>query len=450
MKALTIGSLTAAALLGALPFTHAAAPQAVTLRVSPEREAVFRKGDHEVILELEVKGRHPDAGRHSPVNLSVVLDHSGSMEGAKLEKARQAASAALDRLEDDDVFSLVQFDSEAELLLPPERVGNRAHRDAMKDRIFSIRARSGTALYAGVQLGAKQVTRFLAKDRVNRVILLSDGLANEGPSRPADLANLGHDLAENGMSVSTIGLGEDFNEDLMTGLAEASHANYYYVLDAEKLPGIFAQELGAAGTRVAGDLRLRIEMPEGVRLRGVIGRPDIHVDERTGEIDLPELFGDEQRLFHLRCSFDAPNAATLPVASVTLTYEDTAAKTRESQNQNVSVRVTDDASESARTVQDSVAQNVAVLQNRIDKEEAIRLADAGKAKDAAALLRKRATDNAAAPAPQQLPNVAAENQKLGALADELSSRGSLGNLSRKSAQYDNYNAKFQKNTPPSR
>lgn len=450
MKALTVRSLTAAALFGALPFTQAASPEAVTLRVSPEREAVCRKGDHEVILELEIKGRHPENGRHCPVNLSVVLDHSGSMEGAKLEKARQAASAALDRLENDDIFSLVQFDSEAELLLPPERVGDRAHRNAMKDRIARIRAHSGTALYAGVQLGARQVTHFLAKDHVNRVILLSDGLANEGPSQPADLAILGRELAGNGMSVSTIGLGEDFNEDLMTGLAEASHANYYYVRDAERLPGIFAQELGAAGTRVAGDLRLRIEMPDGVRLRGIIGRPDIHVDERTGEIDLPELFGDEQRLFHLRCAFDAPAAASLPVASVTLTYDDTAAKTRQSQNRNVSVRVTDDAAESDKTVQDSVAQNVAVLQNRIDKEEAIRLADSGKAKDAAALLRQRASNNLSAPASQQLPNRDAENLKLGALADELSSRGSLGNLSRKSAQYDNYNAKYQKNIPPSR
>ena len=367
------------------------------------------------------------------------------MEGPKIEKARQAACAALDGLEADDFFSLVIFDQEVKLLLPPERAGSRGHRDELKAQIDRIRPRGGTAIYAGVQAGAQQVRRFLDKERVNRVILVSDGLANVGPSRPDDLAELGRSLAGEGMGVSTIGLGEDFNEDLMTGLAEASRAHYYYVQDAEKLPAILSDELGAAGACVAGKVRVRITVPAGVRLRETVGHPEIACGERSAEIVLPEMSGSEQRLFHLRCTLDdaaATDDATL--ADATLDYEDAASKTAQTRRASAQVRFTDDARQSENSVRNEVARNFNILQNRLDKEEAVRLADAGRAKDAANLLRQRAATNAAAPATQQMPGYAAENRKLDGLADELTQNGSLQNTSRKAAQWENYQDKYQR------
>jgi Ca-activated chloride channel family protein len=440
--ALCAFTLLCAASLGQAAMT--AASETVFLRVAPERDLVYRRGPREVVLEVELKAKRPESSRRSPVNVSVVLDRSGSMEGAKLEKARQAASVALDSLDPEDVFSLVVYDNEAEVLISPERVGSRQRREELKERISRIRTGGSTALYAGVQLGAKQVRKFLDKERVNRVILLSDGIANVGPSRTSDLTRLGRDLREDGLSVTTIGLGDDFNEDLMTALAESSHANYYYVQDAEKLPGIFREELGAAGTRVAGDIRLRIEVPEGVRLRDVLGHPEIACKERNVEIILPELFGAEQRLYHLRCALDESSAESLPLATAALSYEDTASKKRQTQNQSTVVRLTDDQRKADDSIQNDIAKNVAVLQNRIDKETAVRLADEGRAKEAATLLRQRAVTNAAAPAAQQMPGASAENQKLEGLAEELATRGSLGKASRKAAQYDNYRDKYQK------
>ena len=217
----------------------------VTLRVAPDRDYIYRPGPREVIVQVEIEARKNDDARRSPMNLCVVLDRSGSMEGAKIEKARQAAAMAVDKLADDDIFSLVTYDNETDLLIPPERIGDRDHREELKARIHRIQPGGSTALHAGVVLGAKQVRRFFDKERVNRVILLSDGLANVGPSRTTDLARLGRELRGDGIAVSTVGLGDDYNEDLMTALAEASNANYYYVKDAEKLPGIFAEELGA-------------------------------------------------------------------------------------------------------------------------------------------------------------------------------------------------------------
>ncbi len=442
-------TVCAATLFGSIvPGGRAAAEskpeEAVTLRLTPEREYVYRRGSRDIILELELKARHPDTSRHTPVNVSVVLDRSGSMEGPKIEKARQAACAALDQLEADDFFSLVIFDNEVELLLPPERVGSHDHRDDLKTRINRIQPRGSTALYAGVQMGARQVRRFLDRERVNRVILISDGLANVGPSRTSDLAELGRSLAGEGMGVSTIGLGEDFNEDLMTGLAEASRAHYYYVKDAEKLPAILTDELGAASACVAGKVRIRITAPAGVRLREMVGHPGIACQERSAEIVLPEVSGSEQRLFHLRCTVDDTAAATATLADATLDYEDAASNAQQSRRAVAEVRFTDDAHQSDESVRNEVAQNVNVLQNRLDKEAAIRLADAGRARDAADLLHRRAAANSAAPAAQQMPGYTAENRKLDSLADELTKNGNLQNTSRKAAQWDNYQDKYQR------
>src|ERR1019366_3487769 len=119
-----------------------------------------------------------------------------------------------------------------------------------------------TALYAGVQLGETQIQSHLSSRRINRVILLSDGLANVGPSSSGQLRQLGGELSERGISVTTIGVGDDYNEDLMAGLAEASDANYYYVNDTEKLPEILAKELGGMLSVTAREVRIEIICPD--------------------------------------------------------------------------------------------------------------------------------------------------------------------------------------------
>src|SRR5882724_6374610 len=100
----------------------AASPTDLTLRVTPERDVIYNHGPREVVVQIDLDGRRPDITRtthRAPMNLAVVLDRSGSMQGAKIEKARQAACVALDQLADDDFFSLVIFDNATELLIPP-------------------------------------------------------------------------------------------------------------------------------------------------------------------------------------------------------------------------------------------------------------------------------------------------------------------------------------------
>jgi Ca-activated chloride channel homolog len=415
----------------------------VTLRITPERDFVYRLGPREVIVQVEVEARRNDEARRAPMNLCIVLDRSGSMEGAKLEKARQAAAMAVDKLGDDDIFSLVTYDSDTDVLIAPERVGNSDHRQDLKSRIHRIQAGGSTALHAGVVLGSKQVRRFFDKERVNRIILLSDGLANVGPSSTSELARLGRELRGDGMAVSTVGLGDDYNEDLMTALAEASNANYYYVKDAEKLPGIFAQELGVARSLIARNIIIRIETPDGVRLKEIIGQPEIECHDRVVEIKMPELFGAEKRRFLVRCLAEKKEADAWEAAAE-LNYATIAGAQAPAQRQAAKIAFTDDEKKAETSVRAEVARENNVVQNRIAKERAVKLADEGKSKDAVALLREQAQKNAAAPRSVQVPGVAEENRRLEDAATELDSQGQLAKSRRKSMQFENYADKYQK------
>ncbi len=441
MKKLQLSILAAA-----LAQAAAASPAPdVTLRVTPDREYIYKSGPREVIVQVEVEGRKvDDDGRRVPMNLAVVFDRSGSMEGAKIEKARQAAAIAVDKLGDEDFFSLVTYDSETNLLIEPQRVGGASNRDELKARIRRIQPGGSTALHAGVVLGAKQVRRFFEKERVNRVILLSDGIANSGPSRPSDLASLGRELRSEGISVSTIGLGDDYNEDLMTALAEASNANYYYVKDAEKLPGIFADELGASRSLLARSITIRINAPEGVRLKEIIGRPEIECRDRVAEIKMPELFGAEKRRFLVRCVAEGYAADSIEAAQVELNYASLKGEAAPAQRLAAKISFTDDQKKADDSIQLEVAREHGVVQNRVAKELAVKLADEGKSKDAVAVLRQQAQMNAAKPAPMQVPRLAEENRKLEAAASEIDSGGRLEKARRKAMQFENYADKYQK------
>ena len=441
MKKLLLVSLAAAALA---PAAAASPAPDVTLRVTPDREYVYKAGPREVIVQVEIEGRKADDARRVPMNLAIVLDRSGSMEGAKIEKARQAAAMAIDKMNDDDIFSLVTYDSDTNLLIEPQRVGNRDNREDLKARIHRIQPGGSTALHAGVMLGARQVRQKFEKERVNRVILLSDGIANVGPSRPSDLASLGRELRSDGIAVSTVGLGDDYNEDLMTALAEASNANYYYVKDAEKLPGVFAQELGASRSLLARSIVIRINAPEGVRLKEIIGRPEIEVRDRVVEIKMPEFFGSEKRRFLVRCEADGKAADAIEAAQVELNYATADGAPAPAQRSAAKVAFTDDQKKADDSIKADVAREYGIAQNRIAKEMAVKLADEGKAKDAVAVLRKQAAANAAAPAPVQMPGVSEENRKLEAAGAELETGGRMDKSRRKAMQFENYADKYQK------
>jgi Ca-activated chloride channel family protein len=426
----------------ALAFCAAAQGKpAVSLTVTPERDIISTSGGKEMVVQIELRGGEATKKRTLPINLAIVLDRSGSMAGAKLEKARQAAAVALDQLGPDDYFSLVVYDDEAEVLIAPQKAANK---EALKEKIHGIRDGGGTALYAGVEKGAAQLRKYLDKEKVNRIILLSDGNANVGPSKPSDLAKLGKELRQEGQNVSTVGLGDDYNEDLMTALAEASHANYYYVKNVEKLPAIFAEELGTVKSVVARNVKVTISLPEGVKPKAVLGEDDISFNGQSVTIPLSDFYGSQTRRFLISC--ETPNGADerVELAEVSLAYEEAESGASQSDRQSAWVKRSADAKAVEASLRSDVAANSAITNNRLAKERAMKLADAGKPREAADVLLNQAVSNAALPAEAQSPLLMQENEVLREKAEELQNNGSWSKASRKEVQYQNYQDKKQK------
>src|SRR5262249_48005665 len=282
-------------------------------------------------------------------------DRSGSMSGGKIEKARQGAMELVDHLAPGDMFSFITYSDHAEVVFAAQQVEDK---EVIKRKIERVHAGGSTALYAGVKLGAEEVKKHLSSNRINRVILLSDGLANVGPSSTPELRGLGNSLSENGISVTTIGVGDDYNEDLMAGLAEASDANYYYVKDTEKLPQIFAKELGELMTLAARDIRIEIICPDGVKPTGFLGRPE-RFDGQKAILKLSNITAGQDRSVFLKCL--VPDGRS-EVASVNVKYVDELNNgVAQTANGNVRVRFADDR----ETVDKSTRHDVVAQQELV-------------------------------------------------------------------------------------
>jgi len=423
------------------------AEETLQLNLVPERGYVVKNSPQEVVIKIDLSAiAGKQKTRRTPLNLAVVLDKSGSMTGAKLEKTKQAAMQLVDRLAPNDVFSLVIFSDEAQVLVPAQKVGDT---EALKEKIEGIEAGGSTALYAGVKMGADQLQEFFSEKRINRVILLSDGLANVGPSSPRELRRLGGDLSEKGISVTTIGVGDDYNEDLMAGLAEASDANYYYVQDTEKLPEIFAKELGELLTVAARDVRIEITCPDGVKPLGFIGRPE-KFDDQKATVNLSQFSTGQDRQLFLRCLV---NGNQPEVARVRLNYKDELGDgSVQSAGGVAKIDFTDDQKLSDGSVNGAVNAEKELMLTAVAKDEAIAQADAGNYQQAASILKAQSAalngSFALAPASVQM-QIRAETNNLDDFSFKISGGGSGGgggfdSAARKTLQSQSYNTRNSK------
>jgi Ca-activated chloride channel family protein len=318
-------------------------------------------------------------------------------------------------------------------------------REALKAQVQRIEPGGSTALYAGVETGGKQLLKIDSRtERINRVILLSDGLANVGPSSTSALKGLGRSLSRQGVSVTTIGVGDDYNEDLMAGLAEASDANYYYVQDAEKLPEIFAKELGGLQTVTARNVKVVITCADGVEPMDLIGRPEKFVDRKT-VIEFSPFASGQKRYLFLRCRVKAQDAVTqMDLASVKVTYRDEINGSQEvSTEQNVRIGVTTNEKEVAGAINQTVAAERELQLNALAKDQAMSDADAGNYRNAAESLRANAKELEAVAANAPMPvkqNLELKAQEQRARADEIDASGMSKSL-RKTIQSESYNRK---------
>src|SRR6185503_910450 len=263
------------------------------------------------------------------LNLSLVLDRSGSMEGEKMIRAREAAMFCGDQMLATDRLSVVTFDDQIEVLFPSEPVTNK---EAMKALISRVNARNSTALHEAWVRGGLTVSGNLLDQGINRVVLITDGLANVGVTNTDEIVTQAMGLFQRGVSTSTIGIGADFNEDLLMPMAQAGGGNAWHVVEPDDMQHIFQIELEGLIAQFAHTVSLSLIPADGVRVVDVLN--DFEYTE-TGRYRLPNLqagspldivvqlragaqeVGTQMRLLDLRLGFtpqDAKNAEVLKQA----------------------------------------------------------------------------------------------------------------------------------------
>jgi Ca-activated chloride channel family protein len=363
----------------------------VRLRVELDRPVLPAGSTQRAILKIALDTvRVPRPESRPPVNLTLVLDRSGSMHGDKIVHAKAAAIEAVRRLAPDDVFSLVIFDHEVNTLVPACRVGDRRDLEA---RIRSITARGNTAIYGGVTQGAAELRKHLEDRRyTHRMVLLSDGLANNGPSQPEDFARLGAALIREGISVSTVGVGFDYNEDLMTRLARKSDGNTYFVSSSRDLPNIFNAELGDVLSVVARRVVVTIEFPAHVRPLAFVGREGV-IRGRRAEFSLNQLYGGQEKFALVEVEVDAAHAGEeRELASANVVFEDAVNQRNASLAAKRHVQFSASEATVIAAADRKVQADYAVNALAVAKDEAITLADSGRRDQAAAVLRQKSDE----------------------------------------------------------
>ncbi|WP_299982139.1 VWA domain-containing protein [Desulfobacula sp.] len=360
----------------------------VICRVETDR-AVLPAGDSQNVV-LKVTLAAPPAPGHAkrpPVNLSLVLDQSGSMNGTKIEQAKAAAIEALTRLGLQDIFSVVVYNTNVYTIVPAQNARNV---QGIIHNIQQIRAGGSTALFGGVSQGASEIRKNLESDYIHRIILLSDGLANVGPRMPEDLGRLGAALIKENISVTTVGVGTDYNEDLMTRLAQKSDGNTYFVESGFDLPRIFAAELGDVLNVVAKKIKVIITLPDSVKAVNIIGREG-RIRENQVELYMNQLYGDQEKYVLVEVNIPKSiSGSRIKIAQADVTYENPFSRKSEKSTGISYARFSSDSGKVARSSNIEVIREYQLNLNALAQEKAIELSDQGKKKEAVRELKQSA------------------------------------------------------------
>ena len=255
----------------------------IQLHLEKARLAAGASQTVDVLVRLAPPNVDISEAKRPKLNIGIALDRSGSMGGAKMHEAREAAKYCVDQMLPSDIFSAVIFDDVVDVLFTSQPVENR---EMLKRGLDRIEARNSTALHQGWVEAGLQVSERLDPNAINRVLLITDGQANVGETNPTRIIEHARTLAARGLSTSTIGIGTDFNEDLLMPMAEAGQGNAWHVQEPEDMKRIFETELNGLLMQFGHTTTLAITPSAGVVVDDVLN--DFEKDAR-GRYILPNL-----------------------------------------------------------------------------------------------------------------------------------------------------------------
>lgn len=378
-----------------------------------------------------------------PMNLSVVIDRSGSMEDEhKMEYVKKAFSRLIEQLDARDILSVVIYDDQIDVLRTAQRVGNGKR--AIIRLLDEVYPRNSTNLGGGLLEGLHQAEQNSRKEFVNRVILLSDGLANAGITDPVELNTLARKFRNKGISISTMGVGLDYNENLMMGLSESGGGNYYFIEHPNMLTALVTKELHSASSVVAQNVNIHLKLGKDVRVKDVIGCESNSSHEVT-TISVGDLYANDMREYTVELEIPKGNNSFVAARGY-LEYESELI-TGATPTFAVTVQYTNDYAiiDQHRDMESQAKADVAVSTRSVDR--AMKALDEGNqaAADAEMRTAESAVSTSQAAGASGEAGAAIEEQKArilqyqSILKDEQDAR-----KAKKSIQYDNYKTQKKK------
>jgi Ca-activated chloride channel homolog len=372
-----------------LPDVAAQSGELVTATLMRDRDAVAQSSDGLVRMQLTVKSHHPlPEGERRPTDLHVVLDRSGSMTGAKMEDARAAALALIGQLGPEDRIALHSYANGVRTDIPLSAANDSG--TTWMRVVQGIQANGSTNMHAGLQAALDGLRPM--SGRASRVILISDGL----PDSPDGLDRLALAAAVSEAPLTTIGIGDDYNEQLMTTLASQGTGNFYWVADRSTLSDAFAAEFDAATETVATGLAARFHAGPGVALVSAGGLPIQHEDSPHARVNLGSLYAGQQRTLWLTVAVPTGSATdALDLGEIRLSWRDLDGHTMASASNHHKVAVVASADQATASLRSGVwAQGVldevyTTLQNELASH--VRSGDMTSAKDSIERYRTQVT-----------------------------------------------------------
>lgn len=329
--------------------------KALSARIVASRGATMANGPaREQFLVEFLAGGTPGlaGGARTPLNLCLVIDRSGSMEGEPLEYCKHACRHVVELLTPNDVLSIVTFEETVDVLMPPQRVTNK---QPILDGIARLMPGNTTNLYDGLTLGMQQVLNN-ETGRATRLVVLTDGDPTAGIKDFSALVAHAGQIKDNGISCTFLGFGPDYNEELLAAMAKKAGGNYYYIPQPQLIPEVFRAELEKLMTVVGSNLTLNLKLSRWVTMRA----PQ---SATGGEVDLQLADMERGAVLQQVLDFDFPNhpLGHYRVAAGKLRYDDTVTGQTETVDLDLVMEFTSDSARYSAPINPEVSQAAQIV-----------------------------------------------------------------------------------------
>ena len=357
-------------------------PNLVELDGVVSNSHVLADAPGEVLVRLRISSSELAGRDRPPINLALVIDASGSMEGEPIAGARRAAAGVVDKLRDGDRLSVIAFGSEGRVIVESSELST-LRRAAVLGRIKAIEARGTTGMTAGIDLGLAELSKHQTPDRINRMVILSDGIPNQPAAVDAAVAR----AKQMTIPVTALGFGLDYDESLLTRIARTTGGGFHYIEEPEQVAAVFVEEVSRMQRVIAQNMVVNLTPGPGVTLAEVYGA-EIGRAGPAGAVALGSISQGERRELIVRLATSGRrDGASVELLDARLTFDDAVAGAGQLRREVfLSARSTGDADEVAAGANQEVELSAARALAASATVTAVALARSGQLAQAQQLL----------------------------------------------------------------